>query len=149
MSMQHPSLDINVWGRSAWFWIHAVSFAYAERPSAADREKMRLFLESFAHAIPCPHCQAHFLQMTSGARADASHPALSSRDAFTRSVVDWHNQVNAKLKKPIVPYERVYGWFREDKPVSRIRCSTKDLIILALLAALAYQFKRQKHRASD
>ena len=55
----------------------------------------------------------------------------------------------AKLKKQIVPYERVYEWFREDKPVSRIHCSTKDMIILALLAALAYQFKRQKRRMSN
>ena len=68
-----------VWGRPLWAELHAAE----SLPS------------DFAQRIPCPECQAHFLSYV------AAHPPPVG--AFHQYTVDLHNEINARLGKPIWP----------------------------------------------
>lgn len=118
MSCKHPSLDIATWGRAGWLYLHAVTFNYAIAPSIEERQDAHAFLVSFTKSIPCSVCRRDFAQMTKEARATYTHSTFDGRDAFTRAVHSWHNEVNVKLNKPIVPFYKVQEWFAEEQPVN-------------------------------
>jgi len=74
---------------------------------------MFAFLTAFGRTLPCPLCSDHFLEMLG--RDVPSHNAepLSCRHNFASWTVDVHNEVNTRLKKEVVPYDRVSETFGE------------------------------------
>ena len=98
-------MDIRVWGPRAWTFLHAVAFAYPERPTADDRRAYHLFFRQVARVLPCAVCARHF-----GAHVDAVAPdgaAFASREALARWLYGVHDEVNAQTGKPRPTFEQV------------------------------------------
>lgn len=90
------------WAPAAWKFIHACTFAMPDAPDNAQQRAMRAFLESLSSVLPCPACAAHWQQMLA-----KSPPPVHSRDELSRWCVDRHNEVNARLGKPLRDYASV------------------------------------------
>ena len=134
-------MSIAMWGPSAWHMLHVVSFAFPDLPELSDQERAASFVYAFAHSIPCAECRSHFLRLIS---SSFTLHCLASRDAFSRAVVDWHNQVNIRLGKTVLSYEHVRKMYIPTSPrtsdtvfyMSNIRC----IFIISVLTYLSLSF---------
>lgn len=86
-----------VWGPSTWRMLHCVSMTYPSRPTRKHKHDMETFLNSLGNILPCRLCGSNYRAYLK------DHPAdLRSRDALVRWMIDLHNDVNHRLRKPIL-----------------------------------------------
>lgn len=89
----------SLWGPMGWMTLHSVSYLYPERPSHADREILKRYVELFRDTITCIHCYNHFRVVFQN--YVSFHPEwANSRFDFFLFVSRAHNIVNARLNKP-------------------------------------------------
>ena len=106
----------NVWGPSAWRFLHSVTFAYPDAPSKEHKEAARSLFRSLKLMLPCGDCCTHYC---SGFDGDPVDNHLHSRDALSRWLVAFHNKVNARLGKPEVQFEEAKAQYdAEDETCS-------------------------------
>ena len=87
--------DVEVLGHSAWTLIHTMAGNYPNQPTREQQEQMRQFLSNVAEFYPCRLCGTHLQQYL------LEHPAdVSTRTKLEQWLCVFHNNVNAKLKKP-------------------------------------------------
>jgi len=88
-----------LWGPMGWMTLHSVSYLYPERPSNADKEILKRYMELFRDTITCIHCHNHFKAVFQN--YTSYHPEwANSRFDFFLFVSRAHNTVNARLNKP-------------------------------------------------
>jgi len=88
-----------VWGPLGWMTLHSISMIYPEKPSYADMEILKKFMELFSRTISCPDCAGHFQRMFNNYKA--RNPSwFASRNEFFLFVVRAHNTVNTRIDKP-------------------------------------------------
>lgn len=102
---------IEHWGPAAWTFLHAMSFKYT--PTIDDKANMRIFLKSFARALPCEKCRLHFVEYID-TRLEEEH--LRDRESLARFLVAAHNDVNARLGKRQLTYYEVKKMYTEVPP---------------------------------
>lgn len=97
----------SLWGPLGWMTLHSVSLLYPEKPSQAEKQIVKRFVDLLRDTITCPNCQQHFRIIY--ANYVSSHPewADSKFDLFL-FIARAHNTVNNRLSKP--------------KPASMIEC---------------------------
>lgn len=102
------SLDVRIWGPDAWNFMHAVTFAYPDQPCAQDKANAIAFFEFVGKSLPCTKCRHHFGKMLS-----EKPPDVDSRATLSRWLVDRHNEVNVRLKKPTLSYDFVQQKYKD------------------------------------
>lgn len=118
-------MDTRYWGPSGWQLLHAITFAYPQRPTDVHKACIRAFFEAVGHVLPCKFCRASFQQFTAELPIDAS-----SRSALTHWLYTIHNLVNAKLRQQIEE-GLIKGAHRtppEDPPFERVSATYKALL---------------------
>lgn len=136
-------MKTSIWGPSAWRFLHAVTFAYPEHPTKEHKDAARNLFRSLKLLLPCGDCCDHYCK---GMDSDPVEPHLESRDALSRWLVNFHNNVNARLGKASYPYENAKAEFDaedemcatqkgcDDSPPPRGSNYISLRIVLALLA---------------
>jgi len=97
-------MDPDIWGPSAWKFLHSVSFTYPLQPSNQDKEHYKQFFEQLCYVLPCIDCCFNYQKEIETYDIDE---ALTSRVKLTRWVVDIHNSVNRRLGKREMKYSVV------------------------------------------
>jgi len=99
-----PDRPLHHWGPALWAFLHTVTVIDMEEPSMQLRDSMRVIaLLAQVHAIiPCAKCAAHFRTFF--------QTEIEGRDRFQRMelfdlLVEYHNQINQRLGKPIMTRE--------------------------------------------
>ncbi len=126
------------WAPQVWHFLHAVTFAYADEPSADERRRVETFFRALPAVLPCHECGHHFaraLDADGGARFAA---ALGGGAPLSRWLVDVHNDVNRRTGKPQVTYAAVRCLFDGNEGVRRshaCRCRRMQpqLVVVALV----------------
>jgi hypothetical protein len=88
-----------IWGPLGWMSIHSISTIYPEKPSEADKQILKRYIDLFRDTISCPHCQSHFSRILNNYTQEHPEWANSKFDFFL-FVVRAHNTVNNRLSKP-------------------------------------------------
>jgi len=88
-----------IWGPLGWMTLHSISLIYPERPSYADMEILKKFMELFSDTITCPDCKQHFQRIFNSYKTTNPSWYLSRREFFL-FVVRAHNSVNTRIDKP-------------------------------------------------
>jgi hypothetical protein len=101
-----------IWGPSAWKFLHAMSFAYPENPSAEHKQAVLNLFASLKYLLPCGECCAHYC---SSYDSDTLKKSLGSKDEFSKWLVDFHNSVNLRLGKPIYEYNDARQYFLSEE----------------------------------
>jgi len=147
----------STWGPLFWQLGHLVSFAYPEHaPSAEQREQTARFYESLASVVPCEECKTDYAAILA---VNPVRPHLGNRDALSRWFYGVHNQVNAKLGKPVtLSYEQVKQRYlacqSQQQAVQSCQRSLGSqrvfiaLLSIALVALVLYLIVSSKSKAS-
>ena len=145
-------MKTSIWGPSAWRFLHAVTFAYPETPSAEHKEAARALFTNLKLLLPCEDCCAHYSKALANANLE---DALESKTKLTRWLFDFHNQVNARLGKPEFSWEHLVVEFQgegtecmiekscgeeETQPKPHEQCASKLSSLPTIVAFLGLLF---------
>lgn len=50
----------NQLGKATWSYLHTMAAYYPANPSLEEQNKMKDFIDTFAHTFPCSHCAKDF-----------------------------------------------------------------------------------------
>ena len=133
-------MKTDIWGPSTWTFLHAVSFAYPDEPTEDHKNAAVSLFESLKFLLPCGDCCMHYCTVLN---IKELTQAVESKDKFSRWVVDFHNTVNARLKKPIFPYHQAEKKYLTEDAQCEVQapCSTH----LESLAPEAKPFQDKKN----
>jgi len=106
-SHAHPE----IWGQGTWVLLHCVTATYPLRVTPAVRDRYEQLLYSLSETLPCKKCRKHFAK-----HLTLSPPSLESRKAFMKWMIDFHNNVNHRLGKPVLTYREAYLSVRRTCP---------------------------------
>ena len=99
-----PPAAIGVWGPIGWRTLHDhVWFFYADVATVQDRRHMKAFLDAYAAGIPCPSCRRHFSDMLARDVPSDDAPTLAGNEQLFAATVAWHNEVNERKGKRLMP----------------------------------------------
>jgi hypothetical protein len=90
-----------IWGSMAWDTLYFMILSYPPKPTPEQQENMQNFWKLFCTHLPCPVCVYHSLIYMERKPVDTS-----SRLALEKYFIDFRNEVNTRLKKPIFSLEK-------------------------------------------
>ncbi len=84
-----------LFGPYVWDLLLSMATYYPLNPSDEQQLTTSTFITYLMRVLPCPGCSSHAISFV----AD-NPPRVGNSEEFVQWVVDFHNFVNAKLKKP-------------------------------------------------
>ena len=131
-------MKTDLWGPSAWKFLHAASFSYPDNPSAEKREAARELFRSLKFMLPCEECSSHYCCEYDKDPVD-NH--LDSRYDLSSWLVNFHNKVNERLGKKVMDYEDAKALYDSETCSKTCHPSPKSnlfLIFVLILSALFF-----------
>jgi len=97
-------MDPNLWGPSAWYFLHSLTYSYPVEPSLDDKKAIENFFDSLSLLLPCTVCKTNYREhFTESPIREHS----GSRETVVKWLIDIHNKVNIDTGKPKVEYETI------------------------------------------
>ena len=97
------------WGRSAWKFLHAASFAYPENPTRKQRESALQVFNNLGEILPCPICRGHYKENIA-----INPPRVSCRKDLSEWLVELHNAVNRSRHKQEMKFNTVQRHYEKN-----------------------------------
>jgi hypothetical protein len=97
-------MQTDKWGPHAWEYLHTVTFAYPEEPSAIDKQDYYDLFSNLRTTLPCKHCRDSYSIFFKHIPIDNY---LDSRYGLVFWLYVIHNMVNLKLNKDTVSFKDV------------------------------------------
>lgn len=96
------------WARPTWFLIHFIARNLPAKIPPEQRIALKAFVVCLRYLLPCSICRNHMNEYISGTEIDSY---LLTRDSFFFWTWRFHNEVNKRLGKRVIPLEeasRIY-----------------------------------------
>lgn len=106
------SKDPAQWGPHLWMYMHYAAANYPMNPTTRDIEEMCEWLCTLPVTIPCDSCRKHFKQYIER-KKDQLPKICSNRHSLFKFLVDIHNKVNERNKKPVLQYDEAKGMYQK------------------------------------
>ena len=136
-------MNPKIWGPSAWFFLHSVTFRYPDNPSKQDKYNYKTFFESLKYILPCYKCSLNYKKHLD--EYPINDDVLQSRKSLINWLIKIHNEVNKELHKPILTYNEVISDFeRQIKSIQYNELFICKLIIGILLIFIIYKYSMKQ-----
>ncbi len=86
------------WGPSVWYLFHTLAHKIKEQDFPLMKDDFMKFVYRICANLPCPECAEH---ATTHLRKNSKR-SVNTKEELKRFLFDFHNEVNARLKKPIM-----------------------------------------------
>lgn len=104
-----PNVPKGKWGPRGWNWLHVTAINYPQDPTLAEARLAFRRIWNFITHLPCAECRAHAVQFV------LRHPPdLSSTFGLQAWVWRFHNAVNYRLGKRVIPYEEYLAVYADE-----------------------------------
>ena len=97
-------MDPQLWGPSAWYFLHSLTFSYPENPTQKEKKSIKDFFSSLQYLLPCDVCKLNYKIHFNEDPIDGH---LQSRERVVKWLISIHNKVNVETGKPLLSYETV------------------------------------------
>ena len=132
-------MEPNIWGPSAWTFLHSITFQYPESPTDMDKKKYFTFFNSLKNELPCPNCREHY-----ETNFEKIQIRLNNRKELIEWLIDIHNEVNRSTGKRKYSYDEVYkiynNMYDENNTQGKKIVCLLILLILSIII-LCYPYK--------
>jgi FAD-linked sulfhydryl oxidase len=128
-------MDPEIWGPSAWMFLHTITLNYPENPTYQDKHSYKVFFDSLKNVIPCPKCRGHYKQNL------IQFPIqLNSKKELSQWLIDIHNQVNIKNNKRIYSFKEVNDIY--NKLYNPVSYTNTYLFIILIICIFIYIYNK-------
>jgi hypothetical protein len=105
-------MDPNFWGKSAWQYLHSLTFNYPSNPTKEDKLKYYNHFKSLGDMLPCPSCSESY-------KIYFKYIPITDYLNDIHGVTFWlyiiHYVVNKKLSKETPPFLNVIKYYYPNK----------------------------------
>jgi len=102
-------MDPIVWGKHGWIFLHSITMAYPDKPTAQEKQKFMDFFMLLPDVLPCSarkqHLKEHMCQYS-------LRDALHSKTTLVEWLINIHNLTNKTLGKPTKTFEQVIQLYK-------------------------------------
>jgi hypothetical protein len=93
----------SVWGPCVWYLFHTLAYKAVPENFNEIKDELILYIQRICANLPCPECTQHATEyMKAHARILS---LITTKDQLHYFLVDFHNAVNMRKKKPKFTYE--------------------------------------------
>ena len=132
-------INPKLWGPHYWKVFHITAFAYPDNPSDSDKDVYRTFYKTFAKILPCDKCSISARKQNTTVDWDS---VLQNRDTLIRWTYDYHDLVNAKIKKESPSFTYFLNNFIAN--LNKLICNCNKykeyIVIFVLIAIIVMQY---------
>lgn len=119
-------MKTNIWGPSAWTFLHAVTFAYPDEPTEEHKQAALELFKSLRILLPCGDCCNHYCREFEKNGVEA---ALGSRKELAKWLFDFHNLVNVRLGKPVFEWDQVVAHYGQEDGDCTLKSYCGDSVV--------------------
>ena len=102
-------MDPNIWGPTAWLFLHTITFNYPNNPTNNDKLNYKNFFYLLSDIIPCNYCKHNFkIHMKKLPIEDA----LNNKNSLVKWLFNIHNLTNKHLNKNIFTYKQFISKYK-------------------------------------
>ena len=88
-----------IWGPSAWFFLHIVTFGYPMNPIEEDKKNYYNFFYNLQFVLPCGKCKLNYKNNINENDTKLTLNVFDSRESVKLWLFNLHNKVNELTKK--------------------------------------------------
>ncbi|CAI2358494.1 Erv1/Alr family protein [uncultured virus] len=94
------------WGRTYWDTIHITTLSYPDDPTIQELDAAASSISALRYTLPCYTCKQHTNNILDEMDFEGNkHVYLQSKTSFIDWGIDFHNEVNKQLGKPILSHD--------------------------------------------
>ena len=94
----------SIWGPCVWYLFHTLAYKAVPETFAQIKTELIQYIQRICSNLPCPECTQHATEyMKSNSRVIA---LINTKEQLHYFLVDFHNTVNLRKKKPTFTYEQ-------------------------------------------
>jgi len=103
-------MNPDIWGPSAWMFLHSVSLAYPKNPTDIDRINYGNFFNNLQPILPCLKCSNNYLQHI---QEEPIENHLDNKESLVKWLINIHNKVNKLNNKNTLSYDKVIDKYKD------------------------------------
>ena len=103
-------MEPNIWGPSAWTFLHSITLNYPDNPSTEDQKNYMDFFNILSKVLPCNICK-HNLKNHLNELPINFH--LSNKETICKWLVEIHNKSNITSGKKSITYKEFLEIYEE------------------------------------
>lgn len=100
--------NTNIWGPSAWKFLHTITFNYPIYPTNHDKNIYKNFFINLGLILPCNICQYNY---NIHLEKYPIERYLSSKEDLVKWLINIHNEVNKLHNKPVKKFDDVITYY--------------------------------------
>jgi len=131
------NMDSNIWGPSAWLFLHSIAYNYPDNPSYTDKINYGNFYNHIQYTLPCNLCKSGYAELLKTKPVEFS---LDSKETLVQWMIDIHNEVNKKLNKPSRGYDDMILFIMNGHKKSKKFDCIYYIIIFALIVVIIFLY---------
>lgn len=97
------SFSKETWGNNIWFLFHSLAHKIKEDKFEFHKNNIVFIIKTICNTLPCPDCSRDATAMLN--KIDFN--IIRNKSDFKMFIFNFHNAINAKLKKPLFNYEEL------------------------------------------
>ena len=103
------NISPDIWGSSAWIYLHYVTLSYPDNPTDKERHNMHNFFSMVKETLPCDKCRQNFNNHLRN--NPLTENVLSTRYNLVNWLLNMHNEVNVSMGKSTMSYDDLINMY--------------------------------------
>lgn len=121
-------INPKIWGKSAWIFLHAITFNYPENPTPEDIRNYKLFFDSLQFMLPCDKCKRNY------AGHLTQYPLTDSILSNKNDLIHWLIQIrNLTEPNKVCSLNTIKEEFKQQQTSGSKKSNMKYYVIIGII----------------
>jgi hypothetical protein len=128
---ENNGMITRIWGPSAWFFLHIITFNYPVTPTDEDKQNYYNFFYNLQYVLPCGKCRINYKNNIYEDDTKLTLDVFNNRDSVKMWLYKLHNKVNELTGKNVtITYDEMnknieqYRAICDNNDKTHIGCNT-------------------------